>query len=243
MKDLTIDPDYKRGAKGANVRLIQEWLSLHGFGVVPDGKFGAATEAAVRAFQRKKRIPADGSVDEATFEALVKPMHSALKSPKLRGSLGAMIVAYAKRHLRAHPREVGGENRGPWVRLYMGGREGAEFAWCAGFACFVLQQACSTLQLPLPITTSVSCDSLAASAKRNGIFVRESAATRSGIRAGSFFLVRRSPEDWTHVGVVTAVAAEAFSTIEGNTNDSGSREGFEVCARTRGYKDKDFIVF
>ena len=152
MKDLTIDSDYKRGDKGAKVRLIQEWL--YGFGVVPDGKFGTATEAAVRAFQKKKRIAANGRVDEATFEALVKPMHSVLKSMKPRRSLGAMIVAYAKSHLRAHPREVGGENMGPWVRLYMGGREGAEFGWCAGFACFVLQQACSTLQLPLPITTS-----------------------------------------------------------------------------------------
>ena len=32
------------------------------------------------------------------------------------------------------------------------------------------------------------------------------------------------------------------STIEGNTNDTGSREGVEVCARTRSYAGKDFII-
>ena len=34
---------------------------------------------------------------------------------------------------------------------------------------------------------------------------------------------------------------EAFSTIEGNTNDGGSSNGFTVLKRSRGYKDKDFI--
>jgi hypothetical protein len=33
-----------------------------------------------------------------------------------------------------------------------------------------------------------------------------------------------------------------MSTIEGNTNDEGSREGHEVCARTRGYDGEDFVL-
>jgi hypothetical protein len=53
--------------------------------------------------------------------------------------------------------------------------------------------------------------------------------------------VRRTATDWTHTGLVTASAAEVFDTIEGNTNDDGNREGFEVCSRSRGYQDKDFI--
>ena len=44
-----------------------------------------------------------------------------------------------------NPREIGGQNMGPWVRLYMDGREGAEFPWCAGFVCFVLAQACEAM--------------------------------------------------------------------------------------------------
>lgn len=36
-----------------------------------------------------------------------------------------------------------------------------------------------------------------------------------------------------HTGIVERVEDEAIHTIEGNTNDTGSREGYEVCRRTR----------
>lgn len=36
-----------------------------------------------------------------------------------------------------------------------------------------------------------------------------------------------------HTGIVESVDGEKIKTIEGNTNDTGSREGFEVCRRTR----------
>jgi hypothetical protein len=38
------------------------------------------------------------------------------------------------------------------------------------------------------------------------------------------------------------VGPEGFKTIEGNTNDEGVSNGFEVCMRSRSYKDKDFIL-
>lgn len=242
MSDLDIDREYRRGDRGNKVRLIQEWLTLDGFAVVPDGKFGPATETAVSAFQTRRQLAVSGVVNAGTFAALVEPMQATLQSQPEKPSLGTAVVAYAKQHLKARPREVGGENRGPWVRLYMDGNEGAEFRWCAGFACFVLNQACTTQGVPLPITPSVSCDSLAASAKIKGLFVGEAAATPTLIRPGSLFLSRRTSEDWTHVGIVVLVSDETFSTIEGNTNDEGSAEGYEVCSRTRGYGSKDFIV-
>jgi hypothetical protein len=48
--------------------------------------------------------------------------------------------------------------------------------------------------------------------------------------------------DWVHTGLVLSAGKETFETIEGNTNDAGDREGYEVCRRVRGYKGKDFIV-
>ncbi len=65
---------------------------------------------------------------------------------------------------------------------------------------------------------------------------------RSIIKPGMFFLNRRTTTDWTHVGIVLEANDEVFMTIEGNTNDEGSREGYEVCQRIRGYRKKDFIV-
>jgi hypothetical protein len=45
-----------------------------------------------------------------------------------------------------------------------------------------------------------------------------------------------------HTGLVVRAGQETFETIEGNTNDAGDREGYEVCQRVRGYAGKDFIV-
>lgn len=232
------------GNRGAAVKRLQEWLNIRGFGLVVDSDYGPVTAQAVGRFQQSARLPVTGRLDEATFGELTAPMLRTLQRPRRgRASLGAMIVDCGNRHLREHPIETGGQNCGPWVRMYMKGNDGAPWAWCAGFVRFLLEQARQKLETPMPVDGSFSCDSFAAQAKEAGLFVSERDAARGAIPAGSFFLVRRTATDWTHVGVVTRSGPDAFDTIEGNTNDSGSREGFEVCARTRGYKDKDFIVW
>ena len=244
MKDLVLDKNYKKGNKGKKVRLIQEWLCLHGFHIRIDGDFGPATDYAVRQLQRKKGLKADGIVGKNTFARLILPMTNALRPiPRDEKSLGQMVVAYAKQHLKQCPREIGGQNKGPWVRLYMKGKEGPAAPWCAGFVCFILEQACQSLSMPLPIKTSVSCDDLASSAKEKDIFLKESKITsKRQITPGSFFLRRRTPKDWVHTGIVIRAEDEFFHTAEGNTNDDGSREGYEVCKRISGYKNRDFIL-
>lgn len=244
MDELTLSANVKRGGRGKRVRIVQEWLSLHGASVAVDGVFGPATEEAVRRFQTRHDLRVDGVVGKHTYAALVAPMTAALAPITPNGrSLGRLVVAYAKQHLRWHPREVGGENAGPWVRLYMKGHEGREWPWCAGFACFVLGQACDALEVSPPIQPSFSCDWLAASAKERGVFLAERRRGTDGEpRPGSFFLIRRTARDWIHTGIVTDVRDESLDTIEGNTNDEGSREGYEVCRRVRGYGKKDFVL-
>lgn len=39
-----------------------------------------------------------------------------------------------------------------------------------------------------------------------------------------------------HTGFVESVVGDKIHTIEGNTNDTGSREGYEVCRRVRDIK-------
>ena len=47
-----------------------------------------------------------------------------------------------------------------------------------------------------------------------------------------------------HTGIVESVGDQIVHTIEGNTNDDGSREGYEVCRRTRQIsKMKGFLRF
>lgn len=240
MSDLILDKPYQRGNRGGKVKLIQEWLGLRGLQVAIDGDFGPATEAAVKEFCTQQGLPASGVVDTSVFDRLIAPMRAALVAIPTQGrSVGELIVAYAQQHLDQSPREIGGQNRGPWVRLYMDGHEGMQWAWCAGFVCFCLKQACQGLRVVLPLEPSFSCDSLAASAKENRIFVREpQPGDHTQITSGNFFLVRRTNTDWTHVGIVVNAEREVFQTIEGNTNDEGSREGYEVCARVRGYASR-----
>jgi hypothetical protein len=88
-------------------------------------------------------------------------------------------------------------------------------------------------------TTSSGSPSTASSAPRLGRFTRD--ATRA--QPGSLFLLRRTlAGDWIHVGIVSATAADTFTSIEGNTDAQGSRSGFEVCSRTRGWTSKDDIL-
>jgi hypothetical protein len=238
--------DIAPGSSGPRARLAQEWLCLNGFNVAVDGEFGPASKLATQSFQKAKGLSQTGTVDKATFEALVKPMVNALQpiTPNVGDTIGRLAVEYAKQHLAQHPREVGGQNMGPWVRMYMDGNQGAQWPWCAGFASFVLKQAAMRLGKPMPVKASFSCDLLAANATGAGCFAACSVDLKppGKLTPGSLFLVRRTVGDWEHVGFVIEVTPDAFHTIEGNTNDDGDREGYEVCRRVRGYKDKDFIL-
>ena len=245
-----------RDARNKTVGRIQEWLNFHDFRTGIDGDFGPATEACVKDFQRAKGKAASGKVDQATWELLVKPMTTALKAPTgvARMSAQAAVLAVANQHVEQHPIEIGGANRGPWVRLYCGGNDGRDWAWCAGFVTLVMQQAYFYRDARPPIRGSVSCDSLAAQAKEAGLFIpeREVSSGRKPwqeMGAACIFLRRRTDSDWTHTGIATDGTGEprelVFSTIEGNTNDEGSREGFEACRRKRGVAggNYDFIAF
>lgn len=231
------------GSRGQAARRVQEWLSLHGHRLAIDGLYGAITAEVVAEFQTSASLPPTGAVDAATFARLSRPLQQALSPLSMASrSLRATVVRYAQSHLAQRPLEIGGQNRGPWVRAYMDGHNGTEWAWCAGFVTFILRQACETLGIAMPIEGSVSCDTLAAQAKRAGLFLAEADARKSGVPEGSIFLVRRTSSDWTHTGIVLDPRELLFRTVEGNSNDSGDREGYEVCSNSRGYAGKDFIV-
>ncbi|MGZ8379667.1 MAG: protein with peptidoglycan-binding domain protein, partial [Gemmatirosa sp.] len=103
-------------------------------------------------------------------------------------------------------------------------------------------QAAHALGVPVPVVRTFSCDVLAGSATANRCFVGGTTPGAREITPGSLFLVRRTRNDWEHVGIVTSIEGDVFRTIEGNTNDAGHREGYEVCARVRAFDRKDFVL-
>lgn len=244
--ELAFKTTITEGAKGMSARRVQEWLSFHGFRTAIDSDYGSATATAVGKFQAAKLLPVSGQVDYATWEALTMPVNAALKDG-VGNSLAERVSSIASQHLKIRPIELGGANRGPWVRIYTGGNDGAEWAWCAGFVTSILRQACLELEIKMPIKGSLSCDTLAAQAQMAALFVTEkdldSGRTPwASLGKAYIFLIRRTPGDWTHTGIGVAGNQSSFETIEGNSNNEGSNDGYEVCSLIRSSIKKDFII-
>lgn len=251
---LTIQQALRRGDSSPLVRLAQEWLCLQSNYVALDGVFGPATAQAVRDFQAVNGLVVSGQVTPETFERLVKPMTEALRLIEVHAAFGQMVVAYARQHMQQRAREVGGQNRGPWVRLYLHGHERAKarplpqgkWAWCAGFVSTVMEQAALTLSRPAPLSYRWNCTNLGREAQDKRRLIRGETAARSPQRIppGSLMLVRkRRRNHWHHTGVVVEAASEYVRSIEGNSNHDHDQVpyGHEVALHTRSYVNLDFI--
>lgn len=245
MKLDTISKFPLKQGKSKDAILIQELLNLSKSPSVKcDGDFGPVSQASLKAFQKLNKLPETGEVDVKIFELLLAPLTRATTfTPKSKNLLQA-IVEVSTAHLKEHPVEINGQNSGPWVRYYMDGNQGNAWPWCAGSATAVIKQACITLGLPMPVIRTYSCDVLGMEAKAKKILVSgKTKDIHTIIKPGHLFLVIKGNNDWQHVGIVTGVSEQSFNTHEGNTNDGGSREGYEYCARARGYGSVDFICY
>lgn len=73
--DVQITRQLTRGSEGTEVTVLQDFLNRAGLlSAVPNGYFGPATTAAVRAFQTQNYIPATGTVGPATRNAINERM-------------------------------------------------------------------------------------------------------------------------------------------------------------------------
>lgn len=120
-------------------------------------------------------------------------------------------------------REVGTSNTGPRVDQYLRavGLPGG-YAWCAAFVAFQIAAACEALGVDNPWRMTAGCDEIESFARSRGIL------HASGPQAGDVFLHHQRPGDASHTGFVVSVSGNRMTTIEGNTNDNGSRSGVGV---------------
>ena len=65
-----LEPTLRKGDRGESVKYLQELLNDHGFALAADGKFGSGTETAVKNFQQKNGLTADGIVGPATWKKI-----------------------------------------------------------------------------------------------------------------------------------------------------------------------------
>lgn len=64
----------RKGSRGAEVKTLQELLVKRGYSIDRDGIFGGGTEKALRDFQAKEGLDADGIAGKNTWAALEKEM-------------------------------------------------------------------------------------------------------------------------------------------------------------------------
>ncbi|HEX7288246.1 MAG TPA: peptidoglycan-binding protein [Candidatus Angelobacter sp.] len=225
----------------ASVTAIQKRLNQVGCGPIDeDGVFGAQTEEAVQLFQtrfpdsRGNPLTADGRVGPMTWAALFATAPASSIQPGT--NLQQKVLDFASTQLQVREQPPG-SNRGPEVDEYLRsvGIDPAtgSFAWCAAFVYFCFQQASTGLGVKNPaIKDAGVLDSwrLAGIKGVHRIAASEAADTPSLVKPGMVFVID-SGGGHGHMGLIKQVDGDVLTTIEGNTNLGGSREGIGVFER------------
>lgn len=258
-KEINIPATQRRfgSNRKKEVMKIQSWLTLFairnpesGTATAIDGDFGPATEQAVKRFQYIHNITSNGIVTQDTFKLMCANMIDAFEKPLQSTSFRDLIIEAAENHLLRTPQELvikGQSNSGPWVRSYMDGNDGSPWFWCMGFVQTIIDQAASALNKNFRtlMPQTYSCDTLGMHGLHNGLLFRYQKIRRNEVtvQPGDIFLYQKSKFDWTHTGIIIDIEDDTFTTIEGNTNHEGSRNGIAVMKRTRNFRKSKLDVF
>lgn len=120
-----------------------------------------------------------------------------------------------------------GSNKGPRVSEYQRRTGyGTPVPWCLCFLYWCADEACNAMDVHNEILRTGSCDLILA-------WAREHRCLFDDPKPGDWGLVTKTSTDATHVFLVKEFANGRLTTIEGNTNSDGSREGYAVVQRSR----------
>ncbi|MEI6160492.1 MAG: peptidoglycan-binding domain-containing protein [Roseococcus sp.] len=222
----------RRGSgDAASILAIQQALNARGCGPIEeDGRFGDQTEAGLRLFQLRfpdaqgQALEVDGECGPVTWAAIFGAEVASKLGPA--GPLGERALAVAVGEL-GHMEVPPGSNAGPEVEKYLASVGlGRGLPWCAAFVFWCASRAGPNA---LPRTGGVE------KMWRDGLSVglpalrpAEAQAEPSRIAPGMIFFITHGGGTG-HTGFVEGIAPGGrLITVEGNTNDGGSREGIGV---------------
>ena len=214
---------------------------------VTNPNFGPKMTQAVMTFQARSvdsqgmPLKADGEVGSVAWEILFGP-GSVPVVTEAGDALLREALRIAQGEEAAGVQEVRPPfNRGPRVDEYqirtgLPLRPGADgFAWCACFLYWCFDEAARALGRRNPVIRTAGCQDHWNRARAGGI------ATITGTRAtarpdlvqpGMIFIMAFGGGAG-HTGIVESVHGGFITTIEGNSNNQGSRDGFGVFRLTR----------
>jgi hypothetical protein len=143
----------------------------------------------------------------------------------------ALEVAVTQLGIHEDP---GHQNRGKEVEKYLASVGlGPGYAWCMAFVYWCYKQAATELSVPnFLIRTGGVMHQWNEQQNNRKILVDKVIKDPSIIQPGAVFIMDHG-KGTGHTGIVVRIHNGLIETIEGNTNDEGSREGYEVCRRTR----------
>lgn len=227
----------------AVVKAVQKQLNARGCGPVDvDGIFGNKTAGAVKLFQSRftdqlgRPLVIDGKVGPLSWASLFgeNTIHVS-EPPKTEMIKNVLQIAGGEIGVMEDPPH---SNSGPEVDEYLASVGlGGGYSWCAAFVYWCFNEACKKIgrKNPLYRTAGVLNHWNNSTAKK--ILSADAFANPSLVKPGQIFIMSYGG-GLGHTGIVEKVNGGFLITIEGNTNDGGSREGIGVFRRT-GRKIKD----
>ncbi|MDR3681550.1 MAG: CHAP domain-containing protein [Flavipsychrobacter sp.] len=132
-----------------------------------------------------------------------------------------------------------GSNSGPMVNEYLkavGLNPG--YAWCQAFVYWCYQQAAQQIKNGNPVTkTGGAVDCWHKTAVQFKITQAEALRDPKILQPGYQFILSFG-NGAGHTGIIEKIEDTLLYTIEGNSNNNGSREGYEVVRHQRHINDK-----
>lgn len=150
--------------------------------------------------------------------------------------LSNAIIAEAKRYIGV-VEEPKNSNRGREIDYWIheaGLDPAGAYPWCAAFVGQVGRQVLG-YRWPAPRTASVMT-LVAWAAARPGVLDELPSV------GNMFVLWNDALGRYAHIGFVSGITKSGIETIEGNTNDGGSRDGYGVFARHRTLHPRDRFI-
>ena len=234
----------KRSESDADiVKALQHRLNEVGCGPIDeDGGFGDQTESAVRLFQARftdtdnQPLKIDGEVGPLTWGRLF----GAATAPQVLdppSDLAQAVLDVARSQIGVLEQPLG-SNRGPQVDQYVratGLEPSGHFPWCVCFAFFCFKQAAENLGRANPMIKTAGVLDLwnqAGHLDVPRVTMDQAMNNPTLVQPGQIFVIDTPPPGGAgHAGLVEKVISGKLVTIEGNTNDNGSREGIGVFRR------------
>lgn len=240
----------KKGEKDKKiVEAIQKQLNKKGCGELKvDGDFGTKTQSAIKLFQTRNTdqngnlLLIDGVLGAISWASLFGE-NSVVQNSTIKKKLAETAVDFADSQMGV--REKGGANCGPEVEMFLKTVGlGKGYSWCMAFVYWSFEKAAEKLNQENPLVKTGGVLKAWNDAKCTKILSKDSKNNPTLVKPGQIFIMDYG-RGFGHTGIVKEVNGGFITTIEGNTNNTQSREGIGVFNHIRKIKDvnKGFLQY